>query len=293
MIQRIAIALVFGIFLGSCVEDKSSDTDNAAIEETIEENGTNGKMVKYDGEIFSIPSPVQTAILIRKSKAEYNPDLLNDIENISSYVTESKKALNLGVYGADLAYLANFGNKQESINYFKEVEMLSADLDVKGAIDNSIFSRFYENIDNRDSLYAINAEFYRAGDTYLKDSKRNEAASLIITGGWVEALHFAVDAASVSMDVRKRVGEQSKALNSLINLLSQFDDETIMKVRSGLENLAQVYNGLNAVYNYEKSIHDAENKTTYVNSKSNVQVSDEDLKEIESKLNDVRNMIIQ
>jgi len=286
-------ALACTALLSSCVEDKGTVSDADSIDEVVEGNGTNGSMVKYDGEIFSIPSPVQTAILIRKSNAKYNEDLLNPTENISKYVSEVQKALNLGVYGADLAYLANFGNKQQSVTYFKEVEMLSTDLDVKGAIDNGIFSRFYENIDNRDSLYAINAEFYRAGDTYLKDSKRNQTASLIITGGWVEALYFALDAAAYNPEVRKRVGEQGKALQSLVNLLSPYDDAQLVKVRTGLSELLTDFSELEVVYNYAKPIHDAENKKTYINSSSNVQVSDAQLQSIQEKLVSVRNTIIQ
>ncbi len=286
-------SLLVTTVLSSCVEDKGKVSDSDSVEEVTDQNGTNGSMVKYDGEIFSIPSPVQTAILIRKSNAKYNEDLLNSTDNIANYVTEVQKALNLGVYGADLAYLANFGNKQQSVTYFKEVEQLSTDLDVKGAIDNGIFSRFYENIDNRDSLYSINAEFYRAGDTYLKDSKRNQTASLIITGGWVEALSFAIDAASINPEVRKRIGEQGKALQSLVNLLSPYDDEKLVEVRNGLTDLLATYSELELVYNYAKPIHDVENKKTYINSSSNVVVSDDQLQAIREKLTAVRNSIIQ
>lgn len=281
------------LVFSACVEDKSTSDNTEAVEEVIEENGTNGKMVKYDGEIFSIPSPVQTAILIRKSDAKFNADLLNDISNVDKYVTEVKKALNLGVFGADLAYLANFGHKQESINYFKEVEQLSTELDVKGAIDNSIFARFYENIDNRDSLYAINAEFYRAGDTYLKDSDRNQAAALIMTGGWIESMHLAIDVANISEDVRGRIGEQGKAINSLVGFLSPYEDEAVVEIRTALENLAAEYQGFDTDYFYVKPIHDQDNRTTYINSKSTVVVTDEQLASIKGQLSAIRSLIIE
>lgn len=282
------------LMLASCVEDKGGASDSAeTTQPQTNADGTNGSIVKYDGELFSIPSPVQTAILIGKSNAKYNEDLLSDLERVSSYVTETQKAFNLGVLGADLAYLSNFGNKQACINYFKEVERLSSDLDVKSAIDSKIFARFYDNIGNRDSLYAINAEFYRAGDSYLKDSERSEVSALIIAGGWVEAMHFAVDAAQSSPDVRKRVGEQGRALNSLINLLAKFEDEKVGAVKNGLADLQTAFQGLSMEYTYAKPITDAANRTTYINSKSNVVVSDEQLNTIKTKLDAVRNLIIQ
>lgn len=288
------VMLASALALSSCVENQSGETATAAADSTaLSDNATNGNLIKYQGEIFSIPSPVQTAIVLRKGDSKYNEDLLNDITKATSYVNEYQKALNLGVYGADLAYLANFGNKQKSIDYFKEVERLSSDLDIKAFIDNSIISRFYENIDSRDSLYAINAEFYRAGDRYLKDSERNRVAGLIIAGGWVEALHFTVDAAYNNQDIRKRVGEQKSALSSLIRLISQYEDESIAAIAAKLRELEKSFESLDVQYQFEKPIHDASNRTTYVNSRSNVVVSDEKLKEIKEKVAEVRNLIIQ
>jgi hypothetical protein len=279
--------------VSSCVENQSGDSAAAADSTATSENATNGNLIKYGGEIFSVPSPVQTAILLRNGNAKYKDELLNDISKTKMYVSEYQKALNLGIYGADLAYLASFGNKQKSIEYFKEVEQLCVDLDIKAFIDNSIISRFYENIDNSDSLYAINAEFYRAGDRYLKDSERNRVAGLIIAGGWVEALYFTVDAARSNPDIRKRVGEQKSAVSSLIRLIAQYEDESIAAVAGKLRELEKSFESLEVQYEFQKPIHDAANRTTYLKSRSNVEVSDEKLDEIQGKVTEVRNLIIQ
>ena len=58
----------------------------------------------FDGKIFSIPSPVQTAYLIKQFDLSFDASLLNDDKNATSYVSEYQQALHLGLYGTDLGY---------------------------------------------------------------------------------------------------------------------------------------------------------------------------------------------
>ena len=231
--------LVFS--LASC-SDSSTSSDQAGemLADSIpqiEENGDgslSGSVVKYKGEIFSIPSPIQTALLIRQSKIPYNEVLLNPASSYKNYVNQFQKAMNMGVYGADLAYLSNFDNTSMSIEYFKIVERLADDLGIRNNINPTIIARFHANSEVRDSLYVLNAELYREVNQYLKDNERNEAASLILAGGWIEALHIALDVAQSNADIRLRIGEQKSALTSLVALLSKYDDSQVNQVRKDL-----------------------------------------------------------
>ena len=67
---------------------------------------------KVGDEIISIPSPVQTAFLLKKSGASYRNDILNSPNNISKYSTRFQKSINLGVYGADLGYCLIYNQSQ-------------------------------------------------------------------------------------------------------------------------------------------------------------------------------------
>ncbi len=291
----VSYLLLGGIFIGAigCAEDNKPQTVTEEPKVEIpDKKGLSSSVVKYKGEIFSIPSPIQTAILIKNANIEYNEELLNDFNNKSKYLTEFQKALNMGIYGADLAYLSNFNNMQLTLEYFAAVDVLSDELDIKNNIDPDILHRFMQNIDVQDSLHALNAELYMAANTYLEDNERNEAASLILAGGWIEAMNFALDMAHVNDDFRSRVGEQKSALNSLVALLSTYDNEQVQQVNSGLKELNDIFNGLANTYSYEKPITDVESKITYLNSKSTVEVSDEDLTSIKNKIEEIRNIII-
>lgn len=286
--------------LASCAESDKSETDSNAengVESPTSENNSDSlsdtrSVVKYQGEIFSIPSPVQSVMLIRKANIRYNEDLLNPVGNARGYINEYKKALNLGVYGTDLAYLANFENNQLSLKYLNAIEGITSDLNIQSAVSKDIMERFTNNIGNRDSLYALNGEFYRAGYRYLKQNERNKLASLILTGGWVEALHLSLDAAQNSEILRNRVGQQRSALNSIVKLTSKMEREELTAINKKLVELQDVFDELEYTYEFQKPITDKKEKTTYINSKSSVTVTDDQLIKIKEKTSEIRDLII-
>ena len=297
MKQVYTLTRAFGVLfltiaiLVSCV-DESETTDQSPVPVIDPDaEGLTGNIVKYEGEIFSIPSPVQTAILIKKSGIEYNAELLNDVGNSDKYINQFQKAMNMCVYGADLAYLSNFNNTRMSIEYFNAIEELADDLGIKNNIDVGILIRFNKNIEIQDSLYSLNAELYQEANRYLQDNERNDVASLILAGGWIEALHIIIDAAYDDTEIRTRVGEQRSALISLVALLGKFEDTRVTQVRDGLMELVTVYKEMEMSYTYAKPITDADARTTYLNSKTQVDVLDEHLVQLKESVNAIRNTI--
>ena len=93
----------------------SSEDEGPSVPEVITDfndvqSAAAGSVLKYKGQFFAIPSPIQAAILIRETILQYNPDLVVPLENSNMHVSRFQKALNMGVYGADLGYLSNFNN---------------------------------------------------------------------------------------------------------------------------------------------------------------------------------------
>src|SRR4026209_1934015 len=43
---------------------------------------------------YSIPSPMETATMLKEAGAEYDKDILNDVLNVDKYTAASKQALN-------------------------------------------------------------------------------------------------------------------------------------------------------------------------------------------------------
>lgn len=290
--RALGALLLSTAFLMACVDESESVEQSPVPVTGPETEGLAGQIVKFEGEIFSIPSPVQTAILIKNSGVEYNEELLNDVDNTDRYINQFQKAMNMGVYGADLAYLSNFNNTSMSIDYFNAIDGLADDLGIRNNIDAGILIRFNNNIEISDSLYSLNAELYREANRYLQDNERSDAASLILAGGWIEALNISIDAAATDEKIRSRVGEQRSALESLVTLMGKFDDVQVQNVRDGLEKLVSIYQEMETSYTYVKPITDADSHTTYLNSKTEVSISDDHLARIKAQVEGIRNTII-
>lgn len=289
-----AVALVF---LVGCAEEKTTEETSEEVPEVsvdeANDNAVTSSLLKLDSEIFSLPSPVQTALLLEKNDIAFKEQLLNDISNQERYINLFKKALNMGVYGADLAYLSNFSNAQMKLDYFKVVDELAGDLDIRNNIDQSIIDRFAANIDNPDSLYALNARLFKAADQYLKQNDDNDIASLILAGGWIEALYLSVDAARTNEALRNRIAEQGIAARSLVNLLSKSEDPQTLELASKLALLASDFKGVEYEYEYVKPITDPSERVTYLNSKSRVEMSDQQLEILTDRVADIRQYIIE
>ncbi len=282
--------------VSSCGDGEEPTTDSPTTDEISIDDAASGvgeSLLKLDREIFSLPSPVQAALLLKKNSVDYNEDLLNSVDNEKKYINRIQKSLNLGVYGADLAYLSNFNNTQLKIDYYQVIDKLTGDLDVRSNIDQSLLDRFAKNIEERDSLYALNAELFSSVDRYLKQNDENHVAALVLTGGWVEALHLTLGTAEMSEEIRNRVGEQKTAVRSLKRLLSKIEDPLLDELVKHLKNLDQAFEQVSFNYEYVKPITDANERVTYLNSKSSVLMSDEQLQDIAEALAEVRAYITQ
>jgi hypothetical protein len=274
----------------SCSEPTSSTSNPPLVDSSsVSSSGT----LKFQGEIISIPSPTQIAVILQKASIPYQQGVVNPLTNASKYTGEFKKAMNMGVYGADLAYIANYEQGQINNDYFETIGDLAGELQILEHIDKSLLSRLANNISNKDSLLSLNAQFFRAGDQYLKNAERSDLAGLILLGGWVEALYLSMDAAITNKDIRSMLGDQKHAAASLVSLMSKYNEPSLEKVKVEMLALGEVFQEMESSYEYQKPINDTKEKTTYLRSKSNVIVSDDQLSALREKTNSLRNLIIQ
>ncbi|HEX3008428.1 MAG TPA: hypothetical protein VHO90_12530 [Bacteroidales bacterium] len=70
------------------------------------------------------------------------------------------RALNLGVYITDLAYINLNNDRTEALQYFKSIRELSQKLNIYQPFYGSIYDRIQKNIAVQDSLDAIFTEIY-------------------------------------------------------------------------------------------------------------------------------------
>ncbi len=273
-----------------CGNGETSDS-----EELLPVDSTQTTILNVNGEIFSIPSPIQTAFLIKGSGASYSKEILNPSNKSSEYATNFSKALNLGIYGADLGYVTIYDQNQDAIGYLNSAKKLADELGVSGAFDANTIERFAKNLGNKDSMLVLVGVAFRSSDAYLKNNDRSDVSGLVLAGGWLESLYFATNVykTKANEDIKRRIAEQKTSLQSLIKLLTQFYSQPeYTELIDNLKDLSTVFEGVEFKYTYEKPSTDVEKKITTINSKSSVKITPEQIDSITQKVKSIRSQIV-
>jgi len=179
------------------------------------------------------PSPMGAAIALEKSKAGYFFDLTNSPENVSKYVTEKSKALNLGVYSADLSYSVAYDRNDETNKFFYCTSRLADELGVSGVYDQATSDKLKKYINNKDSLMALTNSLSTQTKNFLAENDRSQVAVLIAAGGFVEGIFLA--SALGQSDVRDNskimsiIPAQKDNYEKLVQLLSAYKKDPEMQ----------------------------------------------------------------
>ncbi|MCH2214077.1 MAG: hypothetical protein MK086_02790 [Flavobacteriales bacterium] len=262
------------IFLASCGE---KSIERGEVNAVIEIDSAKANIVNISGELFSIPSPIQTSLLIQNSKAAYRPDLLSNVEGYKQHQTNSAKALNLGVFGTDMAYSSIYEDGQKALEYFKAVNYLANDLGISGSISPALIKRLGANADNPDSLLTLTGRFYEEGDAYLKKNERYDIASFIILGGWIESSLLTSKSALDRNEVAKiRLAEQQASSATINEILDKTtgDEFQSSDLATVLDSIADAFAQVESSYAYTAPIINPDTKTTRLTSRTEHSMSD-------------------
>ncbi|MCZ4695657.1 hypothetical protein DWB61_13115 [Ancylomarina euxinus] len=218
------ILLGFSFVSVACQNKTKPDSSN--IKDELVANHQSLKKVKNI--FYNVPSPVEVTNIIQRMNLPYHPDLLNPSTNSDNYLTQADKALNMGVYGADLSYIRIYEQYQDAAKFLVVVKKFTRELGIPEEGERVIAKRLEENIQNQDSLLRIITETFTDSDSYLKENQRGSTAALIIFGGWIETLYLAtniLDNSSPQNDMVKLIVEQRYSVKNLLALMEQFSNE--------------------------------------------------------------------
>lgn len=300
-VRKIFVAGIFTAFLSPVFYGCGSDEGN---EETdgIDTSATSETEVKTTERVrnifYSVPSPIELAQLIQRAGAKYNKDLLNDPKNISKYNTNTTKALNLGIYGADLAYTSVFeNNTQECILYLACTRKLAESLGVGNAFDEKVVDRINANTDKKDSLLTIISESYTTTDEILKESQRESTSALVITGGFIEALYLGTQLAEATKnntEIINRIAEQKSTLDNVVMLLTAYkNDANVAAVLTDVKQLKEIYDEIKTESKSSAEVKtNPTTKVTTIGGKITYIVTPEIMEKLTVKTSEIRNKII-
>ena len=244
--------LAFGVFAGMLLNSCSGNQPKEQAPAATENVAKDSNKVDQAEVSYNLPSPLQIAALFKKSGLKYIEGITNPQKNAGSYTSNFSKAINLGVYGTDLAYCVLNKQKQEAMSYMKLSTELSNSLGLTSVFKEGDFiKRFESNLNQEDSLRVIISEVQMATDTYLQDNDQQQVSAIAFSGAWIEAMYIGSNVFDKSKDkkLNEKISEQMGILNKIILVLKarESSDASITPLIADLNSLLTIYNGLESV----------------------------------------------
>ena len=228
--------------------------------------------------ISAIPFPSGILDTLHGVHAAFQSGLANPVDNMNLYSESNTQSINLGIYGADLAYVISFEQFQDVGKYMKSTKFLSDAIGIPMAFTQEVIERCQKNQNNKDSLNHIVFESYNTIDNTLKSSQRTSSEVLVLAGGWLEGLYLttqslpSVAAPADKQSVYNVLLQQKQYLDKLLSLLDVISNSSYCQDIS--TSLHDIRGAFNAITDPAK-------------------VSEEALKALTDKVMDLRNRVIK
>ncbi len=302
MSKRLIYILLPLLLFTACPSDKQKDTDFSKefeIPDSIIYEGELEISEQAMGDIVqNISSPVEIAALIKAVGVPYSQDYLATTDYIDNYNTSFKKAIGLGIFGADLGYQNMYNKTSSVIDYIHAIKTLADGIRVGQFFDFTTLKRLATNNQNLDSLMYISVQNFNQMDRYLRESNRSSLSSLIVAGVWIESIYLLgeVIKKSPNAELSEKIGEQKIILSNLMLLLKNYErDPRFKELIDDLSVIQEIYREVTITY--EKGEPEAIEEDGMLifkqNDKQFIEISDETLFKIIDKTVEVRNKIIQ
>jgi len=295
--------LLFAAF-PACKSDKSKEKGKeVSLDEFISGEDIFDDIDKAKNIFYSLPSPLETAMLIKSAGADYNEQLLNPLGNVEKYTTNKSMALNLGIYTTDLSFCSLFDQTQTSLNYMDATRKLAEGMDIKDAIDEETMIRLEENLNNRDVVMDIISETFLNSSSYLKENERQAVAAIVLVGGWIEGLYLATQlVGDKSLEENKlvdRIAEQKLSFSIVDRMLEDNkvnekgeQNVDIVNLMNELQGLRTAYSKIIVQTSAVKVEPNEQTNVTTLKSQTKITVSPEAFTDLRNAVNSLRTNFI-
>jgi hypothetical protein len=277
---------------GTKVDEEALLEDQQSADTKLEENIKKAKKVFY-----SLPSPLETAILFRHAGATFDKDILNPLESVKNYTTNKSMALNLGIYTADLSYASLFDQTQISIKYMAASKELADRLGVMDAIDKDMIVKLEENVNNKAVIMDIISQAFLNSNTSLKENDRAAMASIMLVGGWVEGLFIATRLTrgkATDSELVNRIIDQRLPLESIVGLLEAYNDvPDVTDILKDIKDLKSVFDKIQISSSKIVPVVDKKTNITTLKSTTETTLSEEVYQELCNKVEQIRSSYIK
>ena len=233
-------------FLFSCTSCK----DRTAVKQQKKVEKEQVKTIENQIEtnVYPLPTSAEVIKMLTELEVGYIIGLSNPVENTKKYFSSTTRAINLGVYGADLSYATLYNMQQEVINYLNAIRSLTNELNMSKIYNEDLYAKIKANFDNRDELVKILTGAFNDTYSYLSENDQQPLALLVVGGAWVEGMFLTTNVSEAAYQVAgisKVLLEQKKSFELYLDITQPYLSEpSVGDFVKLLDPVKTVYAGL-------------------------------------------------
>ena len=259
-------ALIFSFAgLSSC---KNKTTEKQQKKAEIEQVKTLENQIEEH--VYPLPTSAEVIKMLSDLEVGYIIGISNPVENSKKYISSTPRAINLGVYGADLSYSTLYNKQQEVINYLDAIRSLATELNMTKIYDEQLYSKIKDNFDKRDELVKILTSAFNDTYGYLSENDQQTLALLVVGGAWVEGMYLTTHVSEAAYNVAgisKVLLKQKESFDLYLEITKPYlSDPSIGDFIKILDPIKKVYDGLGTSLT-EQNIKDITSAITPIRSK--------------------------
>lgn len=292
------LIIVVSLFSG-CKGGKKPADEEVKIELSAEDKSAILQDIKQAEKIFNaLPSPLESAMLIKSAGARFDEKVLNPVSKVNSYVSNKSMALNLGIYTCDLSFASLYEQTQLLIDYMNAAKKMADGLGILDAINEDDINRLEENINNSEVIMDIVSQTFMNSNSYLEDNGQPATAAMVLVGGWVEGLYIStqlVDMKDFSNNkLVAKIIDQKLSIDILLNLLiSSKGNPAVDEIIVEVTKLKAVFDKINIQTSPIRPEYDAASNTTVLKSEVKTDLTPAIFQELTSTVSAIRNSFVK
>jgi len=181
---------------------------------------------------YGLLTPVEITAMFNRLGVPYEKAALNPTTNDDLYNSNSKAAINLGIYGVDFGYVKMFSIGQQMIDYILTIKDMSGKLGIPDKYLMEPIRKLESDMSSPDTILALVNKSYNDIETHLRKEGRESTAGLMLMGGWVEALYLTTqllyNAEAPDTEVVEKIAQQKYTLKSLLSFMKNYYDDPVV-----------------------------------------------------------------
>ncbi len=229
--------------LSSCKDRATSKQ-----QKKVEKEQVNEIKDQIETHVYPLPTSAEVIKMLTEFEVGYSIGITNPVANTKKYFSNTKRAINVGVFGADLSYATLYNQQQEVINYMEAIRSLANELNMSKIYNEELYTKIKQEYDNRDTLVKILTNAFNETYSYLAENDQQTLALLVVGGAWVEGMYLTTqvsDAAYQYEGISRVLLDQKKSFETYLDITKPYlSDPSIGDFVKSLDPIKKVYEGI-------------------------------------------------